>query len=150
MTTCANCGQERADTVEVTLWTALETTRVTPYVGSVERQTATTYEDYREHKYAVCRRCLSRERSRPIAAAGIYAGLMLALLLVIVLTHANGAIGAIVVAAGGALAFGAALLFTRRYVLPRLALAERRAVDPRGRYKVFNVRKLKATTRQMS
>jgi hypothetical protein len=136
--TCVSCGRDNLTTSALAFWTANVVSRQTDYVSHNRMRTTTVYSDFKHHSYQVCRRCVLVKRWLPIIGsillffilvvplgmmnkAGVSASISTPIMLVITIVIVVGVIA-----------------LARSWAPTRLALVERRTVDPKGKFAILS------------
>lgn len=138
MPLCDNCGKERATTTTVTVWTARVAPKTTNPKAPNTRHNLATYNEFMQHRFEVCPRCLNWDRYR-----GYLTG-------VILLVMTGGAVLG-TMAFGWprtvAIAVGVGVMAACYFIMSRLGrawrqnkhvLERRRQLDPKFPHRVFS------------
>ena len=146
MDTCINCGRENLVTEPLAFWTACIASQRTDYVSYKRMRTTTSYTDFQRHSYQVCRRCNWYKRWLPIIGATLSFFVMVVPLAMMNLAGVPSTISTPIMLVVVTAAVIGAVTAVRAWKPTRLALAERKAIDPKGKYTILTENEHKALT----
>ena len=138
MAQCDNCGKERPAIETLAFYTACIASQQTEYVSYKRMLTTTRYTDFRHHSYQVCRRCNWNKRWLPIIGATLFFFIMVVPMAMMNKAGVSSTISTPIVFVVVTAAVIGAVAFRRAWKPTRLALAERKAVDPKGKYTILS------------
>jgi hypothetical protein len=138
MARCDNCGKERPETRKLLFWTARIAGQRTDYVSYKKMRITTSYTNFQHHSYQVCRRCNQNKRWLPIIGA-----IVSFFLLVVPMGMMNRAGVPSMISTPIMLVVVTALVIggvtaARAWKPTKLALAERKTFDPKGKYSILS------------
>ena len=146
MGTCVNCGRENPVIETLAFYTACIASQQTEYVSYKRMLTTTRYTDFRHHSYQVCRRCTWNKRWLPIIGALLFFFILLVPMAMMNKAGVPSATSAPIVFVVVTAAVIGAISFRRAWKPTRLALAGRKAVDPKSKYTILSLKEYAGLT----
>lgn len=146
MGTCINCGRENLATETLAFYTARIASQQTEWVSYKRQLTTTRYTDFRHHSYQVCRRCTLNKRWLPIIGSILFFFILLVPMAMMNRAGVPSTISTPIVFVVVTAAVIGAVAFRRAWKPTRLALAGRKAVDPKSKYTILSLKEYAGLT----